>query len=877
MIAHPVKYAVDPGVTLRPILWARQGLILLFALFGEAWAGTDVLRGPAPGWVDALPVPAKSSSSEAPGGVRFLLVDAQRNEAEQTAYQHRAIEMVTAAGVQENSRITIGFVPEYQTLTLHSLILHRDGEALDRLAGARIRVIDREDGISGHVYTGAVMAAIDVEDVRPGDVLEYSSSLHGENPVFAGVLSEFLATAWAVPVARFQFRLLCPQGLQFRAFLKGAEARHEEIATGGLIDHRWIREDLPPLVFEDGTPDWYNPSAWLQLSAYASWGHVVEWGLQFYGKEEALPPPILAEVGRLRSLASSDDRILGALEYVQTKLRYLSASEGVHSHRPYPVAEVVGRGYGDCKDKARLLSAMLRALGVEASPALVATEHRHQIADWLPTPQAFDHVIVAVQLPTGMMWLDPTADFQGGPLRSRYVPAYGKALIIRSGEMELRDVQTAGWEETRLENEVNFHLGEGDAVTRLTIATTRSGEQADAYRAMLALVDRTEIAKGRINEISRWFPGTQATHPPKYEDDETLNRLVRRETFEIPKFWEDRESDPYNVNADILPWIIRDRILAPETTVRTTPLGIDHPVRIHETYRVHFPVAGEFESGEWSVNDPVFRYRCAVQSQGAVLTIEHWFETLTDFVPPEKVPAYLENLRKVREGAIYGMRLPKVVPPGQEPAVVPAPQNLAAPDVPHIMVPFVALCALVIALFVGVLYILWRPDWIIHSDPYYNGLGGWLILIGFSLVTGTLAWLGVFASNLPFFDPNRWADWAAPGGALYHPICAWVILAEISYNMVLLVTSVVLLVLFFKKRRTFPLLYIIAVAGIGIFEVADTIAVDYLSRVVPEFPKPDYIIAAGAVFRMLIWIPYMLMSRRVRSTFIRGGPPPRSQ
>jgi hypothetical protein len=94
--------------------------------------------------------------------------------------------------------------------------------------------------------------------------------------------------------------------------------------------------------------------------------------------------------------------------------------------------------------------------------------------------------------------------------------------------------------------------------------------------------------------------------------------------------------------------------------------------------------------------------------------------------------------------------------------------------------------------------------------------------------------------------------------------------------MVMLVMSVVLLVLFFKKRRTFPPLFIAVIAGVGIFEVADNLAITYVSLAVPRLPKPEPIPAVSGVFRMLIWIPYMLMSRRVRSTFIRGGPPSQS-
>ena len=227
----------------------------------------------------------------------------------------------------------------------------------------------------------------------------------------------------------------------------------------------------------------------------------------------------------------------------------------------------------------------------------------------------------------------------------------------------------------------------------------------------------------------------------------------------------------------------------------------------------------------------------------------------------------------MREGSVYGIMLPKDT---QSTPPAPGTGNVAAtartPAVPHLMVPFVALASLGITLFAGVLYLLWRPDWPVSSDSQYNGLGGWLILVAFNLISTPLFQLNTFAENLKFLNPEVWAQVAAEDGSLYHPLWPGLILAEIAFNIGTLVMCVVLLVLFFRKWRTFPLLYLIVqiVTMVGI--VADTVLVSYLATQFSGLIKPPPSVACGAVVRVLIWVPYMLTSRRVRATFVRGGP-----
>ena len=83
---------------------------------------------------------------------------------------------------------------------------------------------------------------------------------------------------------------------------------------------------------------------------------------------------------------------------------------------------------------------ILRALGIEAWPVLVAGDLRQTLRDWQPTASAFDHAMVQVMVDGRNYWLDLTAGFQRGPLAARSWPNYGCGLVVRPGTTGLADV-----------------------------------------------------------------------------------------------------------------------------------------------------------------------------------------------------------------------------------------------------------------------------------------------------------------------------------------------------------------------------------------------------------------------------------------------------
>ena len=108
-----------------------------------------------------------------------------------------------------------------------------------------------------------------------------------------------------------------------------------------------------------------------------------------------LPP------NRAKSAAAgtSRARIQGVAGFMQREIRYVGIEIGIGGLQPHPAADVFRYRYGDCKDKATLLIAMLNAVGVRATWVLVDT-HRGFIDPVLPSIEG-NHAIAAIEMPAG--------------------------------------------------------------------------------------------------------------------------------------------------------------------------------------------------------------------------------------------------------------------------------------------------------------------------------------------------------------------------------------------------------------------------------------------------------------------------------------------
>jgi rRNA maturation protein Nop10 len=155
------------------------------------------------------------------------------------------------------------------------------------------------------------------------------------------------------------------------------------------------------------------------------------------------------------------------------------------------------------------------------------------------------------------------------------------------------------------------------------------------------------------------------------------------------------------------------------------------------------------------------------------------------------------------------------------------------------------------------------------SASQLNGLGGWLILVGFGLIFGALR-LFVQSINIykPYLNTDLLEKLTDPLSANFIPNFKILFYSEFLVQLFLLFLTVYLVYLFFMKKKSFPKNYIFISLFVVLYIPVDAYLV---SVVVPNEKVLDGELIKTFFQAMLsgaIWIPYMLKSERVRNTFI---------
>ncbi|MGD8841462.1 MAG: DUF2569 domain-containing protein [Gammaproteobacteria bacterium] len=159
------------------------------------------------------------------------------------------------------------------------------------------------------------------------------------------------------------------------------------------------------------------------------------------------------------------------------------------------------------------------------------------------------------------------------------------------------------------------------------------------------------------------------------------------------------------------------------------------------------------------------------------------------------------------------------------------------------------------------------------QDQKLKGLGGWLILVGFGVVAAPIRMLTQFVPvYMPIFSDGTFGALIDPDSDYYIPYFGAYIVGEIFCNAIILLASIYLIYLFFSKHHLFPRLYILIVAGSLFFILLDAWVGMYFF---PGDPFMDEAMARDfgrVLIGALIWIPYMLVSKRVKLTFVEHRP-----
>lgn len=463
--------------------------------------------------VQAAPEPPK----ELPKGEDAVLleetleIDIASPTSARVRYSNRT-RVLTQRGAERYDYADVMHCPGVSVRSLEGAVTSPAGKQVDV---KKQMIADHAAYPSFMLYSDTMVRSISFPGVVPGSIVEYSWEQEVSNFHF---LPHEFGLQERIPVRVKTLVVRSPAGFPVRLGVRG-ELRPEtttEEKNGAAVQTIIVR-DVPPLRSEDDMP----PEAdlvphvvirpkeitWgdrrIDLSGWSGVGRFVH----DIESDRAVPSPEVAEVAKslTASLTEPEARIRAVFEFVQSKINYVAISLDIGGWQPHASGDVLKYRYGDCKDKATLMIAMLRALGLTGYSVSINTRD-----DGLPDMDSpgliFNHAIVAVpRAEGGYLFLDPTsteAPFGDLPWQDQGVPVI---VVKDDGTADLVETPLLAPERNRRRHIVTATV-QADGTLDGTYVIEAWGQRRQQMSALLE--SRPENRETALGNLVAWLcPG----------------------------------------------------------------------------------------------------------------------------------------------------------------------------------------------------------------------------------------------------------------------------------------------------------------------------------------------------------------------------------
>lgn len=264
------------------------------------------------------------------------------------------------------------------------------------------RISDPDD-----IYDEGRIKIIDASrDADVGFVFGYTSTTE-DKPLFYQDRWRFQDD---LPTVLSRFSLSLPNGWTAKSVTFN---RAEVTPTVNGSTYTWELRDLPEIPSEPLSPTFVNLAPMLAVNyvppagesaatrAFADWKEVARWTTTLYEPQVIIDDDVAAKARDLTADAKTELEKIQAIGTFVQNLQYISIDIGVgygNGLKPRPSNTVLSRGYGDCKDKANLMRAMLRSLKIESYPIAIYSGDPNFVKKEWASPSVFNHCILAVKV-----------------------------------------------------------------------------------------------------------------------------------------------------------------------------------------------------------------------------------------------------------------------------------------------------------------------------------------------------------------------------------------------------------------------------------------------------------------------------------------------
>lgn len=329
--------------------------------------------------------------------------------------------------IKPNAQRSVSFNRTLETLAIiEAYTLKADGRKVP-VSADQIKEQQEQASANAPMFQDSLVKVVIFPELAVGDRMVLHYRLQRTTPLFPGQFEDLYAPDfYQYEQVRLSYDM--PAEMPLHADSRGFKASTPATANGRVV-YRW---DLEPAVknrVEEGSVAYTDYGQLLAVSTFTDYKQFAQ---AYAARAQVEVTPAITTLAKelTANLETPRAKALVLSDWVRKNIRYVAVYVGAGGVVPHSAQAVLDNRYGDCKDHVALLEALLKAVAIESSPALINAGSAYVLPK-VPTLGLLNHAITYV--PSLDLYLDSTA----APIAAGYlpIPELGKpVLLTQTGE-----------------------------------------------------------------------------------------------------------------------------------------------------------------------------------------------------------------------------------------------------------------------------------------------------------------------------------------------------------------------------------------------------------------------------------------------------------
>jgi hypothetical protein len=443
------------------------------------------------------------------------------------------------------------------------------------------------------------------------------------------LLSPFYCVSY-MPIVHEKFTISFPAGMQIKYVIKNDADKTiqvDEDNKGSKHTYTFTANDIKPADRFSNAPSYayYEPHIIFQLVSYknenaetvnflGNLDDLYAWDYNFISSLDNTKGEALKQLADSLVANANTPREKAAkiYQWVQTNIKYVAFEDGLEGFVPRHAVDIYNRRFGDCKDMASILTALLQLSGLKAYFTWIGTREIPYDYTDVPLPICDNHMIAALDLDNEWIFLDATDPNCIFGLPSSMIQGKQALISISKDDYKIIRVPEVSVDKNTLIDSTYITLTD-DGIKGYSSVYYSGYWGSDIYNRLIYsdAKETRDYVKYRMGKASNKF----------IMDDYTINKLNNNDKlvniqagFEVPDY-DKKISDELFINLNLEKLFTNELI---DTAKRKIPVENEYKYVIKQYTILEVPesYSVSYIPKDYSLNNDLFSFVIKYSQQG---------------------------------------------------------------------------------------------------------------------------------------------------------------------------------------------------------------------------------------------------------------------